>query len=110
MLTQKGGLLNVIDVEQYLRGVLPAEVGATWHMQALRAQAICARTYVLRQSMNRGTKGYDVVDTDADQVYKGAGVEADKTNQAVASTAGEILAVRDHRRDKHLADIFRTIP
>ena len=91
MLTQKGGLLNVIDVEQYLRGVLPAEVGATWHMQALRAQAICARTYVLRQSMNRGTKGYDVVDTDADQVYKGAGVEADKTNQAVASTAGEIL-------------------
>ena len=91
MLTQKSGLLNVVDVEQYLRGVLPAEVGASWHMQALRAQAICARTYVLRQSMNRANKGYDVVDTDADQVYKGAGVEADKTNQAVASTAGEIL-------------------
>lgn len=91
MLTQKSGLLNVVDVEQYLRGVLPAEVGASWHMQALRAQAICARTYVLRQSMNRSSKGYDVVDTDADQVYKGAGVEADKTNQAVESTAGEIL-------------------
>ena len=91
LLTQKSGLLNVIDVEQYLCGVLPAEVGASWPLQALRAQAICARTYVLKQSMNRANKGYDVVDTDADQVYKGAGVETDKTNQAVASTAGEIL-------------------
>ena len=91
LITQKSGLLNVVDVEQYLCGVLPAEVGASWPHQALRAQAICARTYVLKQSMNRASKGYDVVDTDADQVYKGAGVETDKTNQAVASTAGEIL-------------------
>ena len=91
LITQKAGLLNAIDVEQYLRGVLPAEVGASWPKEALRAQAICARTYVLRQSLNRASKGYDVVDTDADQVYKGADVEAEKTNQAVASTAGEIL-------------------
>ena len=91
LITQRGGLLNVLDVEQYLCGVLPAEVGASWHMEALRAQAISARTYVLKQSMNRAEKGYDVVDTDADQVYKGAGVETDRTNQAVRSTAGEIL-------------------
>ncbi|MBQ6972502.1 MAG: SpoIID/LytB domain-containing protein [Synergistaceae bacterium] len=91
LITQKGGLLNVVDVEQYLCGVLPAEVGANWHSEALRTQAICARTYVLKQSMNRADKGYDVVDTDADQVYKGAGVETAKTNQAVASTAGEVL-------------------
>ena len=91
LITQKGGLLNVLDVEQYLCGVLPAEVGANWHNQALRTQAICARTYVLKQSMNRADKGYDVVDTDADQVYKGAGVETAKTNQAVSSTAGEVL-------------------
>ena len=91
MITQRAGLLNVVDVEQYLCGVLPAEVGANWHTQALRTQAICARTYVLKQSMNRADKGYDVVDTDADQVYKGAGVETAKTNQAVSSTAGEVL-------------------
>ena len=91
LITQRGGLLNVLDLEQYLCGVLPAEVGANWHEQALRAQAICARTYVLKQSMNRADKGYDVVDTDADQVYKGAGVETAKTNHAVSSTAGEIL-------------------
>lgn len=91
LITQRGGLLNVLDVEQYVCGVLPAEVGASWHMQALRAQAICARTYVLKQSMNRQDKGYDVVDTDADQVYKGQGVETARTNQAAASTTGEIL-------------------
>ena len=91
LITQRAGLLNVVDVEQYLYGVLPAEVGANWHTQALRTQAICARTYVLKQSMNRADKGYDVVDTDADQVYKGAGVETAKTNQAVSSTAGEVL-------------------
>ena len=91
LITQRGGLLNAVNLEYYLCGVLPAEVGASWHMQALRAQAISARTYVLRQSLNRAKKGYDVVDTDADQVYKGQGVETEKTNQAVMSTAGEIL-------------------
>ncbi|MBQ9388856.1 MAG: SpoIID/LytB domain-containing protein [Synergistaceae bacterium] len=91
LITQRAGLLNVIDVEEYLCGVLPAEVGANWHSEALRTQAICARTYVLKQSMNRADKGYDVVDTDADQVYKGAGAETPKTNQAVASTIGEVL-------------------
>ncbi|MBR0221536.1 MAG: SpoIID/LytB domain-containing protein [Synergistaceae bacterium] len=93
VVTQKAGLLNVLDLELYLRGVLPAEVGAAWPMEALRAQAIISRTYVLRQSINnRANKGYDVVDTDSDQVYKGADVETAKTNQAVASTAGEIVA------------------
>ncbi len=91
LITQRGGLLNVLDVEQYLCGVLPAEVGASWPDEALRAQAITARTYVLKQSMNRADKGYDVVDTDADQVYKGQGVETDRTNRAVASTAGMLL-------------------
>ena len=91
VITQKAGLLNALDVEQYLCGVLPAEVGASWPDEALRAQAITARTYVLRQSLNRAKKGYDVVDTDSDQVYKGAGVETEKTNKAVMSTAGEIL-------------------
>ena len=91
LITQRAGLLNVLNIEQYLYGVLPAEVGANWHMEALRTQAICARTYALKQSMNRADKGYDVVDTDSDQVYKGAGVETAKTNQAVNSTAGLVL-------------------
>lgn len=91
MITQKAGLLNVLDVEQYLCGVLPAEVGASWHMEALRTQAICARTYAIKRSMTRANRGYDVVDTDSDQVYRGVGIETAKTNQAVQSTNGEII-------------------
>ena len=91
LVSSRGGLLNVLDIENYLYGVLPAEVGASWPTEALRAQAISARTYALKQSMNRAEKGYDVVDTDADQVYKGAGIETAKTNKAVSSTAGEGL-------------------
>ena len=91
LITQRAGLLNVVNIEQYLYGVLPAEVGASWHMEALKAQAISARTYALKQSMNRSDKGYDVVDTDADQVYKGVGIETTKTNQAVSSTSGQVL-------------------
>lgn len=85
------GLLNVLDLEDYLRGVLPAEVGASWPMEALRVQAIISRTYALRQSLARASRGYDVSDTVADQVYRGAGVETAATNQAVASTEREIL-------------------
>ena len=92
VVTQKAGLLNVLDIEQYLRGVLPAEVGADWPSEALRAQAIISRTYALKQSLDRAKRGYDVVDTVGDQVYKGAGVETAKTNQAVSSTAQMILA------------------
>ncbi|MBR1672381.1 MAG: SpoIID/LytB domain-containing protein [Fretibacterium sp.] len=92
LVTQKAGLLNVLDVELYLRGVLPAEVGADWPAEALRAQAIISRTYALRQSLDRAKRGYDVVDTVSDQVYKGAGVETAKTDQAVSSTAQLVLA------------------
>ena len=92
MVTQKAGLLNVLDIEQYLRGVLPAEVGADWPAEALRVQAIISRTYALRQSLDRAKKGYDVVDTVSDQVYRGAGVETAKTNQAVSSTEQMILS------------------
>lgn len=92
LFTQKGGMLNVLDMEDYLRGVLPAEVGASWPMEALRAQAIISRTYALRQSMGRAKKGYDVVDSVSDQVYRGAGAETARTDQAVSSTAQEIVA------------------
>ena len=91
LITPRGGLLNVLDLEYYVCGVLPAEVGASWPIEALRAQAICARTYILRQSMHRAEKGYDVVDSDSDQVYRGQGIETERTNQAVMSTAGMLL-------------------
>ncbi len=90
-LLTRHGLLNVLDLEDYLCGVLPAEVGSKWPAEALRVQAIISRTYALQQSMNRSARGYDVTDSVSDQVYRGAGVETARTNQAVRSTEGEIL-------------------
>ena len=91
LVSSQGFLLNVLNVEDYLRGVLPAEVGGDWAMEALKAQAIISRTYVLRQSMGRSSKGYDVLDTVTDQVYRGAGVETARTDKAVTETAGQVL-------------------
>jgi stage II sporulation protein D len=88
-------LINVLDVEDYLRGVLPAEASSRWPHEALKAQAIISRTYGLRQSLNRLSRGYDVSDTSSDQVYKGAGVEIPVMDQAIRETAGEVLAYGD---------------
>ena len=95
LITKEFVLINKLDVEDYLRGVLPAEVGAKWPMECLKVQAIISRTYGLRQSLNRSAKGYDVVDTVSDQVYRGAGVENARTDQAIRETAGEVLTYQD---------------
>lgn len=92
LVTKEFVLINVLNVEDYIRGVLPAEVGAGWPAECLRVQAIISRTYGLRQSLNRSARGYDVVDTTSDQVYRGAGVETPTTDRAVRETEGEVLA------------------
>jgi stage II sporulation protein D len=94
-LTKEFVLINVVDVEDYVRGVLPAEASANWPKEYLKVQAIISRTYGLRQSLNRSARGYDVVDNTSDQVYKGAGVETSVTNQSVKETEGEVLAYKD---------------
>jgi len=91
LLTQEFVLINVLDVEDYIRGVLPAEGVASWPREYQKAQAIISRTYGLRQSLNRSSRGYDVVDNTSDQVYKGAGSETSATDQAVKETAGEVV-------------------
>ena len=88
-------LINALDVEDYVMGVLPAEGVASWPKEYQKVQAIISRTYGLRQSLNRSAGGYDVVDNTSDQVYRGAGVETPATNQAVLETAGEVLTYGD---------------
>ncbi|MCL2010277.1 MAG: SpoIID/LytB domain-containing protein [Synergistaceae bacterium] len=91
LLTREFVLINVVDVELYVQGVLPAEGIASWPKEYQKAQAIISRTYGLRQSLNRSSRGYDVVDNTSDQVYKGAGAETPATNAMVKETAGEVL-------------------
>jgi len=84
-------LINVLNVEYYVMGVVPVEGIPSWPMEFQKVQAIISRTFALRQSLSRAARGYDVGDTTADQVYRGAGVETAHTNQAVRATAGEVL-------------------
>ena len=82
---------NHIDIESYLRGVVPSESYPSWPMETLKAQAVAARTYVLYQVNHRTRRAYDVVDNEGDQAYKGVDREHPRTNNAVVNTAGEVL-------------------
>lgn len=86
-------LINELDVEEYLKGVVPIEISARWHPEALKVQAIIARTYVLYQRQANLGKEYDVLATTADQVYGGRGKEHPSANQAVAETSGLVLTI-----------------
>ncbi len=82
-------VVNVVDLEAYLRGVVPAEMMPVWPGEALRAQAIAARTYTLAHL--DPDAAYDVCATDECQVYRGRGAEHPATDAAIADTAGLVL-------------------
>jgi len=82
-------IVNVVDVESYLRGVVPAEMQASWPTEALKAQAVAARTYTLHHLDAR--RDYDVCATVECQVYRGRDAEHPLADAAIAATAGEVL-------------------
>ncbi|MBX9667275.1 MAG: SpoIID/LytB domain-containing protein [Candidatus Obscuribacterales bacterium] len=88
-------VINLLDLEEYLLGVVPAEMPASWHLEALKAQAIAARSYAWAH-MGTGSKwmksqGFDLVPDVRDQAYKGLAREAPSTFRAVAMTRGIVL-------------------
>lgn len=84
--------VNVVPMESYLRGVVPAEVVASqWPQQAQRAQAVAARSYAALKRATRQDKIFDLDDSTAYQAYGGVDGEYPASDQAVAATAGEIL-------------------
>jgi stage II sporulation protein D len=89
----KNGLLviNELDVEDYLKGVLNEEISAKWHPEAIKAQAVVARTYALYQKENRKDNLYHMEATTLDQVYGGARREDERTNNAVENTREIVL-------------------
>ena len=85
-------VVNTLDLETYLRGVVPREMGA-WEypaLEALKAQAVAARTYAYVNLGKRAKDGFDLLDTVADQVYGGRDGEQALTDRAVAETTGLI--------------------
>ena len=84
--------VNIVDIEQYLRGVVPVEMSPTAfpQLEALKAQAVAARTYAYSNRGQYAADGYDICETARCQVYKGADAERELTDRAVAETAGEV--------------------
>jgi stage II sporulation protein D len=81
--------VNRVGLENYIRGVVPLESPASWPIDALKAQAVAARSYAL--GTGTGNAVFDHYDTTASQVYGGYSAEQPSTNRAVASTRGEVL-------------------
>ncbi len=83
--------VNSINIEDYIKGVMYHEVSHHWPMEALKAQAVAARTYALYSMSNSASKPYDVTNDIYSQVYGGKESERYRTGLAVERTAGEIL-------------------
>lgn len=87
--------VNVIPIEEYLCGVVPCEMPASWPIEALKAQAVCARSFAMTKagfhSMTDPERGYQIMDTELSQVYGGATYEKESSSYAVNATRGETL-------------------
>lgn len=83
--------VNYVDLEQYLYSVLGSEMSANWPLEALKAQAVAARSFALYKRATSGNSIYDVGDTTTWQVYKGLESEAQGTHQAVDATTGQVM-------------------
>lgn len=93
--TRDGGFLRVVNFvssDDYMKGALPGEMPSHWEFEALRAQAITARTYAAWRQATAGDRTWDVRDDTADQCYGGRTFESARTTAAVESTPATILA------------------
>ncbi len=84
--------VNSLPVDDYVKGVVAGEMPSSWHVQALRAQAVAARTYGL--ATNKSGATFDQYPDTRSQVYLGLKGETARTNQAVADTARQIVTYR----------------
>jgi stage II sporulation protein D len=87
--TDSGEVVSTVPLEEYLYSVVSREMPSSWPAAALQTQAIVARTYVLQRSNPR--RSYDLVPSEADQVYTGIDAETPSTKAAVDATAGQVL-------------------
>ena len=91
--SQRGGLaaVNAVDIETYLRGVVPSEMPARYPVEALKAQAVAARGQALMKAGRHRRDGFDLCAGQHCQVYGGATVEDERSDRAIADTKGEVV-------------------
>ena len=88
-------VVNEVDLEEYVKGVVPGEMNAAWHAEALKAQAVAARTYALYQRIANLDRPYDLVAGTQDQVYRGREGVDDRVAGAVDETRGLIVTYQN---------------
>ncbi len=90
-------LINKVDLEEYLKSVVPGEMPSakSGYLEALKAQAICARTYALNKMASRRGNDFDVYADFRDQVYGGLSQQSRLASQAVDATRGVVLEHND---------------
>ncbi|MBT9253352.1 MAG: SpoIID/LytB domain-containing protein [Brockia lithotrophica] len=84
-------VINELELEDYLKGVVPREMSDSWPMEALKAQAIAARTYALSARNANPNALYHVYSDERSQVYGGVSAEQPNANRAIEATRGEVL-------------------
>ena len=84
-------VVNYIGIEDYTKGVLPNEMASDWPIEALKAQAVVARTYALANMNKFRSYGFDLSNDTSSQVYRGLRSATEKTDRAVTETAGEYV-------------------
>ncbi len=84
-------LVDVVGIEDYLLGVVGREMSPTYPAEALKAQAVAARTYAIRNRARHRADGFDICATEHCQVYGGMAAERPATTEAVTATAGEVV-------------------
>lgn len=87
--------VNHINMEEYVMGVMSSEMPSGFPLNALRSQAVLARTYALQKKGKHKSYGYDVCDTQHCQVYGGVSSESEPGNAAVESTMGQVLLYKN---------------
>lgn len=85
------GVINVVGLEDYVKGVVPHEMSGSWPLEALKAQAVCARTFAKGCVKHLRGDGFDVCNSQHCQVYYGVTNSTDRSDQAVEGTAGMCL-------------------
>ncbi len=92
-------VINVVGIEDYLRGVVSAEMSGNYPVEALKAQAIAARTYAEKSRGKMKALGFDMDDTTRFQVYGGLKTEDNVVNKAIDATTGMVVTYKNQLAD-----------
>lgn len=95
--------INTVNIEDYLKGVVPYEMSNSYPIEALKAQAVAARNYAMANKGKHKDKGYDLCDTTDCQVYRGYNASYNNSGKAVEDTRGIVLLYNEELVDGYYA-------